>query len=339
MKVILRREAWAKSHRPVASLFRNDRTPVVGGGDLGVMIIEARPGTLRQVAAEIAKAETHTEMRFNEQKQKDEPHPSARRSETGAIDRIEVYGPADRRNFSVEEAIAWLSNPMTGSSYQVELFDSPPPRSEWDLLDAGHRRLAESFIAGFNALGNGLAVERLPNHRQKQPILSVRLHLSSDQPVLRLNEASLSERRRELAVFNPDVKRHARLLAFLDSHPLVRRVELPGIVVRATGAVTPAPRTRPTNVAIPIRDSRRTHPRLGIIDGGISEALSDWVIDRWDILADEDADLAHGTFIGGLAAVGGALNGAETCPEPDGAELVDVAVFPNERKAGAFASY
>lgn len=339
VKVILRREAWAKSHRPVASLFRNDRTPVVGGGDLGVMIIEARPDTLRQVAGEIAKAETHTQMRFNEQKQKDEPHPSARKSETGAIDRIELYGPADRRSFSVEEAVAWLSNPMTGSSYQVELFDSPPPRSEWDLLDGGHRRLAESFIAGFNALGHGLAVERLPNHRHKQPILSVRLDQSSDQPVLRLNEAPLSERRRELALFNPDVKRHARLLAFLDSHPLVRRIELPGIVVRATGATTPAPRTRPTNLTIPTRDSRRTHPRLGIIDGGISNALSDWVIDRWDILADEDADLAHGTFIGGLAAVGGALNGAETCPEPDGAELVDVAVFPNERKAGAFASY
>lgn len=339
VKVILRREAWAKSHRPVASLFRNDRTPVVGGGDLGVMIIEARPDTLRQVAGEIAKAETHTQLRFNEQKQKDEPHPSARRSETGAIDRIELYGPADRRSFSVEEAVAWLSNPMTGSSYQVELFDSPPPRSEWDLLDAGHRRLAESFIAGFNALDHGLTVERLPSHRHKQPILSVRLDQSSDQPVLRLNEALLSERRRELALFNPDVKRHARLLAFLDSHPLVRRIELPGIVVRSTGATTPAPRTRPTSLTIPIRDSRRTHPRLGIIDGGISKALSDWVIDRWDILADEDADLAHGTFIGGLAAVGGALNGPETCPEPDGAELVDVAVFPNERKAGAFASY
>ena len=99
VKVILRREAWAKSHRPVASLFRDNRTPVVGGGDLGVMIVEARPVTLRQVAAEIARAETHTETRFNEQKQKEEPHPSARKSETGAIDRIELYGPADRRSF------------------------------------------------------------------------------------------------------------------------------------------------------------------------------------------------------------------------------------------------
>ncbi len=80
VKVVLRREAWAKSHRPVASLFRDNRTPVVGGGDLGVMIVEARPGALRQVAAEIARAETHTEMRFNEQKQRDEPYPSARKS-------------------------------------------------------------------------------------------------------------------------------------------------------------------------------------------------------------------------------------------------------------------
>src|SRR6185503_17799740 len=47
----------------------------------------------------------------------------------------------------------------------------------------------------------------------------------------------------------------------------------------------------------------------------------------------------HGTFIGGLTVAGAGLNGPATCPEPDGAELVDVAIFPNEEKAGAFASY
>jgi hypothetical protein len=339
VKVILRREAWAKSHRPMAMLFRNDRTPVVGGGDLGVMIVEGRPGTLRQVAAEIGKAETHTQMRFDPYKQKDVPYPSGRKSETGAIDRIELYGPTDRRSFSLEEAVAWLANPITGSSYQVELFDNPPARSEWDRLDAGHRRLVETFVAGFNALDHGVTVELMPNRRHKQPILSVRLDQSSDQPVLQLHETPLSERRRELSPFNPDIDRHARLLAFLDKHPLVRRIELPGIVVRATPAAPPMLRARPIDVVVPVRDSRRTHPLLGIIDGGISPALSDWVIGRWDILADEDTDFAHGTFIGGLATLGRSLNGPGTCPEPDGAELVDVAVFPNERKTGAFASY
>src|ERR1700686_400814 len=64
VKVILRREAWAKSHRPVGALFRSERTPVVGGGDLGVMIIEGRPGALRQGGIEIAQAEKHTKKRF-----------------------------------------------------------------------------------------------------------------------------------------------------------------------------------------------------------------------------------------------------------------------------------
>jgi subtilisin family serine protease len=339
VKVILRREAWAKSHRPIVTLFRSDRTLLVGGGDLGIMIVEGRPDTLRRVADEIAKAETHTIMRFDEKKQKEVPNPSPRKSEAGAIDRIELFGPSDRRSFSAEEAVTWLSNPMTGSSYQVELFDAPPPRSEWDRIDAGHRRLVESFISGLNELEHGLTVERLPDRQQKQTILSVRLDQSGARPVLQLNESPTVERRRDLAPFNPDITQHARLLTFLDHHPLVRRIELPGIVVRASRSADLFGRRRPKNAIVPVRDSRRTHPRLGIIDGGISEVLSDWVIDRWDILANEDTDLAHGTFIGGLAAIGGALNGAEICPELDGAELVDVAVFPSEEKAGAFTSY
>src|SRR3546814_16753150 len=127
-------------------------------------------------------------MRFNEYKQKEEPHPTSRKSETGAIDRIEIYSAADRRSFSVEEAVAWLANPMTGSSYQVELFESPPPRSEWDRLDKGHRRLIESFIEGFNALGQGLAVERLSFHRDKQAVLAGRMAQSAEYPITSRNE-------------------------------------------------------------------------------------------------------------------------------------------------------
>lgn len=338
VKVILRREAWAKSHRPVASLFRPGRTPVVGGGDLGVMIVEARPDTLLQVAGEIARCERQTTIRRNERTGKDEVRPSTRRSETGAVDRLEIYGPSDRRDFSAEQAIAWLSNPMTGGAYQVELFDVPPPRADWDRLDAGHRRLVETFIAGFQALNRGLSVEKHKDGRHGQPLLSVRLDASNDQPVLRINETPSGEGRRDLAAFNPDIKRHAQLLAFLDTHPLVRRIELPGIVIRASGSTKTSARSRPTTAAIPVRDSKRTYPRMGIIDGGISAALSDWVIDRWDILAEEDTDQAHGTFIGGLAAAGSLLNGLETCAESDGVEMVDVAVFPSEA-AGAFASY
>lgn len=337
VKVILRREAWAKSHRPIGTLFRSDRVPVVGGGDLGVMIVEGQPSTLAHVKTEISKSETQTRMRFDENKGKNVPNPSAQKSETGAIERIELYGPSDKRNFSVHEAVNWLSNPATGSGYEIELFDILPARSEWDRLDTPHRRLVESFVNGFNALGYSILIERLPNWRHRLPMLSVRLDQAGNGAVLRLTGASAKERR-ELAPFDSNIHRHTRLLEFLDKHPLVRRIELPGVVVRSARPPVPA-RTRPGTAALPVRDTRRTHPRIGIIDGGISPALADWVIDRWDVLAAEDMDLCHGTFIGGLAVAGADLNGHATCPEPGGAELVDVAIFPNEQKAGAFASY
>ena len=243
LKVILKRDAWAKSHRPVGVLFRSDRAPLVGGGDLGVMLVEGRPSALAQVKAEISKAETQTRMRYDEKRGKEVPKPSAQKSEAGAIDRIELYGASDKRSFSVEEAVAWLANPMTGSGYQVELFDVLPPRAEWDRLDPARRRLVESFVAGFNALEQSLSVERLPNWRQRLPMLSVRLDRAGDGAVLRLTSVS-SKERRELAPFDPNVQHHSRLLAFLDKHPLVRRIELPGIVVRSARPATPS-RARP----------------------------------------------------------------------------------------------
>ena len=86
VRVILRREAWAKSHRPLKVLFKPERTRLIGGGDLGVMLVEARPATMMQVAADIERAEEQTTMRFVEALGKEVPYPSALRSETGAIE-------------------------------------------------------------------------------------------------------------------------------------------------------------------------------------------------------------------------------------------------------------
>src|SRR3546814_9769628 len=198
---MLRREAWAKSHRPLAARFRRDRTPLVGGGDLGVMIVEARPSTLLDVASEVAKAEEHTIMRFEEARGKDTPNPSVRKSETGAIDRVELYGPADRRTFSADDAIAWLSNPVTGSSYQVELFEIPAPRSDWDGLDANRRRLYESFIGGFNAFSHGLSVERLPTRRRDNAFPSLSLDQYRDQPIRLPTQPPHRAQRRDVVPF------------------------------------------------------------------------------------------------------------------------------------------
>ena len=336
VKVILRRAAWAKSHRPLKALFKSDWTPLVGGGDIGVMIVEARPQSIAHVAGEIGRAEDQTTLRFVATLGKEVPYPSPARSETGAIERIEIYGTPDKRTFSLDQAIAWLSNPMTGSSYQIELFEAPPPRSTLDAYDQSHQRLFQSFIDGLDGLDGGLTVQRLATGVRSQPLLSMRLDRSGEPALLRLSTPAQTDRRRSVAPFDATVARHTRLLDFLDTHPLVRRISLPGVIAKSVNGVG---RVRPTQATVPIRDSTRTHPKVGIIDGGIGKALSDWVIERWDILADEDADRAHGTFIGGLCVVGASLNGPETCPELDGVELVDLAVFPDEQKAGVFASY
>src|SRR3546814_9771147 len=82
------------------------------------MIVEARPSTLLDVASEVAKAEEHTIMRFEEARGKDTPNPSVRKSETGAIDRVELYGPADRRS---EEHTSELQS-LIRISYAVFFF-------------------------------------------------------------------------------------------------------------------------------------------------------------------------------------------------------------------------
>lgn len=335
VKVSLSRKAWAKSHRPLKVLFKPERTPIVGATDLGVMLFEVRPRTLLQIARNIAEAEEGTKLRFVASLGKEIPYPSTRRSETGAIEKIEMFGEADRRDFSLEDALAWLSRPLTGGGYEVELFDTLPSRGTLDALDESHRRLFQSFAEGLTALGEGFSVTRIATRVRAQPLLSMRVSRSTSGPMLRLTPPPQSERRREVAPFDPSEERHQRLLSFLGGHPLVRRIALPGIVVRST---TQQGRLRPVGVTIPTRNARITYPKIGVIDGGLGAALSDWVIGRWNILADEDADYRHGSFIGGLAVLGRSLNGKQCCPDSDGAELVDLAIFPNER-SGAFASY
>jgi hypothetical protein len=346
IKVVLRRAAWAKSHRPTSALFNSKRATLAGGGDLGEMYFEVRPRNLDVLARDIASAEEETRMKFNKAKNKMEPNPTPLRSETGAIERIEPYGPRDKRSFSVEEAVSWLASPMTGSSYQIELFDVPPPHNEWDAFDSGKQKLYRSFIEGLSAVGPGLTVQRLFIRDKAQPLVSIRLGRSAQPPTLLLDTPPSVEHKRILTPFDPGIERHHRLLAFLDQHPLVRRVDLPAIVVRtidgekrSAQSVAARGRERPTAITLPVRQTTRRYPRMGVIDGGMSPHLTDWIIDRWDPIDAADANLDHATFIGGLAVAGGVLNTTTICPEPDGAELVDIAVYPDEDIATAFASY
>ncbi len=340
LKLVLRRSAWAKSHRPIRALFKPELTPVVGGGDLGEVFVEVRPQKLTQIRSVVDGAETTTRVKTDPNTGKQVPHPSAARSETGAIERIELYGPSDRRRFSVEEGVSWLANPMTGSAYHVELFDIPPPRAQWDAVDSDRQLLYRSFVEGLQTFGQGLVAERQSTPRQDRAQLSLRIE-RSPRPVALFLQRSTIDRRpsRELAPFDPDIEKHTRLLTFLDNHPLVRRVELPPVITRtiigerlSARSASNTTQVDASTAKIPEPNSSQAYPRMGIIDGGISGGLDSWVTDRWDTLADDDKSLAHGTFIAGLAVGGNSMNGPEICPEPDGVALVDIAIFPDENK-------
>ena len=340
VKLVLRREAWAKSHRPVRALFKHELTPVVGGGDLGEIYVEARPQSLLKIREAMAGAEEGTNLKLNASSGKLVPHPSPVRSETGAIDHIELYGPADRRRFSVDDALHWLANPMTGSAYHVELFDVPPPRGQWDATDQQRQALYRSFVEGLDAMEEGLLVQRLTTPRRDRPQLALRLQKSAEPPALFLLPSTTEHRRsRALAPFDANIERHQRLLRFLESHPLVRRIELPPILTRtiiegrlSARSSASEGSSRPEQLQLADRLSTRAYPKMAIIDGGVSGDLNGWVVDRWDILAESDKSLDHGTFIGGLIVGGNSLNGPAVCPEGDGAELVDISIFPDEEK-------
>lgn len=337
VKIVLRRAAWAKSHRPFKSLFKPNLTPVVGGGDLGEIFVEVNSGSLHRIRDAVRTAEVKTRMKYDN-KGNYKPYPSTVRRETGAIERIEIYGPADRRRFPVKEAVAWLMSPMSGGAYHIELFDVPPPPDQWDNIEERKRILYETFVDGIRNFGQGIVSEALTLNFRVQGRISLRLEKSSSPPKLFFEEETRPRRSsREVFPFDADIERHKALLIFLDDHPLVRRVELPPKIRRATDLFDESPysqfavgREPPTNFTISAPENEFSYPSLGIIDGGISHIFDSWITDRWDILDDAHKNLEHGTFIAGLVVNGRRLNSEAICPEPDGVNIVDISILPED---------
>jgi len=110
----------------------------------------------------------------------------------------------------------------------------------------------------------------------------------------------------------------------------VRSITLPPKVVRASAAGGRVG----TPLSIPARGAG-PYARVGVIDGGISSVLDAWVVGRNGLLADEDRNEPHGSFIGGLLVCGETAN-PHCSMEPAGCDLVDVDVLPME---SAFADY
>jgi hypothetical protein len=336
-KVTIRRSMWAKSHRPTKALFRPERTPIVGGADLGQLLVELTPESARAVAREVTSAEDHVRTRYNKQKKRDEPAPTPRRSETGAIESITLWQPHDRRRFTTEQALKWLHDPRSGGAYLIELFGHPCPETEWDALPAKKRELLRTFRDGLTALGPGLIAEGRTLGSTGRSWILIKLNRSSAPPLIQLDRSELVHARQQVERTERDLRpqRHEALLAFLDHHPLVRRIRLQPRPQHAERAAPTA--TGPVTLLMPAAGA--AYPKVGVIDGGIAPPLANWVKVRWDLVADAHQDTAHGTFIGGLLVAGKSLNAQPAIAEADGCELADLALLPDDQQPTVFAQY
>lgn len=325
-KIILKRSGWAKSHRPTHKLFKPDIAPVVGAGSLGELFVELTPPAIKEIISKVERAETSLEFKTLTRGDREiiQPDPSRERSELGAIDKIVPYTSSDKRSFSVEQGLKWLTDNRTSGNYIIELFEAPPSRQEWGTLSFGKRRLFESFVSGLTDIGQGLTVQRLTDTAGSYPMLGMRLDKSDERPNLQFHPQPI--RRLGVSHFDDNISRHSLLIAFLDKHPLVKKIHLPPIIKRSQTET----RQRPNKAVIPEPVDGNVYPQIAIVDGGIAKVLNPWILERWQFLAPAHRDEVHGTFIGGLLVAGCQLNGFEVCTELDGCHLIDIDILPSE---------
>lgn len=235
LKVTLRQNAWAKSHRPTKSLFKPKRTPIVGGMDIGVMLFEVDSESLTEVREQIVKSETVTQWKEFVDKtdvKRVVENPSVQKSETGAIEQIELYDKNDKRDFTPLEAVEWLTNSTTGGNYEVELFQKLLPVENMHNLKESHRKLQKSLLDGFREFRRGLEVSSIPSMGKEASTLAVKLNTTRDD-VMILLEDKTDQRQHQNTQLDVNSNNHLKLLNFLESHPLVKSIELPGVIVQS----------------------------------------------------------------------------------------------------------
>lgn len=286
--VELQTDAWAKSHRPIKKVFPPGQQVYVGGGKLGSMIVELTTADIPRIAATVASAEAEVALVENK-KGELKPKPTRTRGEVGAIKSIRAYTASDRRAFSLELALRWLTDPRTGGAYYVETFvshSSIDTRSSQALRLRGERSLTR-FEASLQALNLPVAISKVEDEWIHASVYVLKL-----APEL----AMQPERARQV---------HAALLQFLDNQPAVKAVLLPPIL-QATHVHNEAGPA----ALLPQPDPRRSHPVVGVVDSGITKlaAVDAWSVGSSDFLDMNGQDVSHGTFIAGLLCAGDVLN-------------------------------
>jgi subtilisin family serine protease len=322
VKVTLRRDAWAKSHRPQRSLFPPDTRPCVAASNLGELFYSISEEDLTDLQERISAAEPETRYRESEDGSR-HAAPSNQRSEVGAVESIELPRSHDKRRFSVEEAVEWLSDPRTSSAYFVEFF-SPPTDFLPELARQYFQRVTSSILS--EVTDRGLTVDIFPvdirNSEQSYKGSGVfGIKLISPTP----------ER-----IFVRNAEAHSTLLGILGTHPYVRRITLPPII---SAARLQTSSVHHLQKPLPGRNANSLYPKVGIIDGGVAQGFGAWRIGAHEVIAPDHQDLEHGSFIAGLLIGAQNANSSSVYGEPDGCDLFDISILPDTSRPATFETY
>ncbi len=315
VKITLREDALAKSHRPERALFLAESQPCIGGANLGELYYLTTSqdliATMRKV--ELAE-ETTTWVHKSETDRTLVANPSKERADTGSIFRIDIPPAEDKRDFSAEAAVQWLNQDSTGGAYLVDLFDEP----------AALGRQAQTLRVLRDDFDRLLGKSDIASHIKLLGRRTVALRLATPP-----SDVAISG---ELNV-EQDRERHQSALDLIAAHPLVRKITLP-VMAALSDAYATAHLGASADLAMRVTGAR--YPRVGVIDTGLAEPLADWVLGVHDFIGEDDLDPAHGTFIGGLLTSAARLNPSIPGLEADGCDLVDLPLYPRRGLFGSF---
>lgn len=317
IKVKMRNDALAKSHRPIKAVFREDKAPEVGADGLGEMICALDTEAFHWVSSAIGQAEIDVRKKINSKTGMEEDAPSRYRCEVGAIEKIEIWNASDRRNFEIPFAVDWLSDPRSGHVYYIELFESVSYKEKTHA-----NKILAGLLTAQEELPNGTIVIVPKNREIQNNILEIKLTTLKKKAQInfrkQISEDDLS------AKYNSDIEAHKKLIKVFETHPLVKRIHLPNHLEKSPSASTHTSRI----YSPPAPAAGITYPKLGVIDGGISKLFDPWILSRTGTIHHTHKQEDHGTFISGLVINGKHLN-PKLDVDPDGCLLVDIDIFPS----------
>ena len=310
VKVQMKPDALAKSHRPFGALFTPGRASHVGTGAYGELIFAVPTGRLREIISAMERAEVQVMWR-RDVDGRPKYSPSSARTETSAIEEISQWIPSEERGFSLAEAENWLGSD-NATKLHVEALDLPIAEAIRSLAMTELRAMSEiaaNYESWFHLSGRAIeSILTMP------PSYGIGHERQTRQP--------------RTANFEPEQFR--RTLALFEASSVIKQISLEDQVTsdneELSGSVG----------AFQLEQSSKrvsTRPIVGIIDGGIDGPFANstqWVAGRSGLLALNHRgtiEVDHGTRIASLVAIGSGLN-PDLLDESEDCRVYDLDLFP-----------